>query len=92
MLVASFENSKVHATIRALLHKVGMVREVVLLAMFKDKDSIVFQYVVFKHHRWYLGQFWKGIRRVGEDEVEFLLASLDESKNVATDEDVLICV
>ena len=68
-----------------MLHKVGVPREVVVFAVFKDEDALVRQQLLFKDEVGNLGQFLQGIGRVGKDQVVLLLARLDEAEHIATD-------
>ena len=68
-----------------MLHEMGIVGEVVVLAMLKHKDAIGLQQSLLEDEIRNLGQLFQGIRRIGKDEVELLFARLDEAKGIAPD-------
>ena len=68
-----------------MLHKMGIGREVVLLAMLEDEDAIVFQEPLFKDETGNRGKFFQGVRGISKDEIKLLLTGFDESEHVTTD-------
>ena len=56
-----------YATVDALFHKVGMGREIVLLAMLQDEESPFTQHVLFKNQVGQCRQLGQFVRRVGKD-------------------------
>ena len=67
-----------------------MVGEVVVLAVFEDEDASLVEQVAFEDEPGDLGQFLECIRRIGKDEVELLMAALQEPEHIATDEQVAL--
>lgn len=67
-----------------MLHEVRMVCELVILAVFENKYSVLLQQLVFKDEVRYLRQFLQSIGRVGKDKVERLPATLDEAEGIST--------
>ena len=74
----------------AVLHEVRVILEVVVLAMFEDEDAILLQQSVLEDERRNLFQVRQGIGRVGKDEVELFVATLDEAEHIAADGDALV--
>ena len=69
-----------------------MVGEVVVLAMFEDKDAAFVEQVAVEYELWNLGQLFECIGWVGKDEVELLMAALHESEYIATNQNVALFV
>jgi len=67
-----------------------MVGEVVVLAMLEHEDTILVQQVAIQNEVWNLREILQCVRRVGKDEVELLLAALQEAEHVATNQDVFV--
>ena len=67
-----------------------MLGEVVVLAMLEYEDSILVEHVTVEHQVRNLRQFFQCVRRVGEDEVVFLVVALQKAEHVASDQDVLV--
>lgn len=63
-----------------------MIGEVVLLAVFEDKDAIFGEQFVLEDQVWDCRQVWQSVGWVGKDEVELLLARLYEAEHIAFDE------
>ena len=80
-----------------MLHKMGIGREVVLLAMLEDEDAIVFQEPLLKDEtgnrgKGNRGKFFQGVRGISKDEIKLLLTGFDESEHVTTDRQDLRCI
>ena len=69
-----------------------MVGEVVVLAMFEDEDASIVEQVAFEDELGYLGQLFECIGWVGKDEVELLMAALQKSEYIATNQNVALFV
>ena len=67
-----------------MLHKVRVAGEVVVFAMFEDEDTLGLEQTFLEDETWNPGQLLQGIGRIGKDEVELLLARLDETEGIAT--------
>ena len=67
-----------------MFHEVWIIREIMVLTMFKHKDAVILQQVVLKDEAGDGGQFLQGVGGIGKDEVKLLLARLDESERIAT--------
>ena len=65
---------EIHAAILAMLHEVGMLREIVVLAVLEDEDALRLQQAMLEDEIGNSGQLLQGIGRVGKDEVELLVA------------------
>ena len=63
----------------------GVLGEIVVLAMFENKDAVGFEQSALEDEIGQRGEFLEGIGRVGKDEVELLFAGLDETEDVAAD-------
>ena len=63
----------------------GVLGEIVVLAMFENKDAVGFEQSALDDEVGQRGEFLEGVRRVGKDEVELLFAGLDEAEDVAAD-------
>ena len=70
-----------------MLHEVGVLGEVVLLAVLEDEDTVVLQERQSLVR--YLGKGGEGVWRVGKDEVELLAARLEEAEDVAAHQGVV---
>ena len=63
----------------------GVQGEIVVLAMFEDKDAVGLEQFALNDE---VGQglnFLQGVGRIGKDEVELLMAGLDEAEHIAAD-------
>lgn len=61
--------------------------------MFKDKDAIFLQQLLFKNQVRNLWQLLQGVRRICKDEVKLLVATLDETEHIASNAlNTLSCV
>jgi hypothetical protein len=58
----------------AVVKEVGMLGEIMLLAMLEDKDSFRLEERLLEDEVGNLGQLLQGIGRVGKNEVELLAA------------------
>ena len=67
-----------------MFHEVRIIGEVLVLAVLKYKDAAFLQQPFLKDEAGDGGQFLECIGRIGKDEVEALLARLDEAEGVAT--------
>ena len=66
-----------------MLHEMWIVREVIILAVLKDKDPVVLQQSFLKDEAGDRWQFFQGIGRIGEDKVKLLFAGFDVAEHVA---------
>ena len=57
-----------------MVHKAGMVGEVIVLAMLKDENAFGSEDVLLEYNVGYLRQFLESVWRVGKDEVKLLPA------------------
>lgn len=57
-----------------MLHKAGMLGEVIVLAMLKDENAFGSEDVLLEYNVGYLRQFLESVGRVGKDEVKLLPA------------------
>ena len=65
---------EIHAAILTMLHKVGMLREIIVLAVLEDEDAVCFQQVLLEDKTGNGRQLLQGIGRIGKDEIELLMA------------------
>ena len=84
------EYGEVHTSVGSVFHKVWMLFEVVVFAVFKDKKSVRFQQLILEDEVRYLCQLFQSIRRVGKDEVELLSSAVDVAQGVAADRDTFV--
>ena len=73
---------EVHAAILAMLHEMGMLREIVVLAVLEDEDALRLQQAMPEDEVGNGGQLLQGIGRVGKDEVELLVAGLNVTEDI----------
>ena len=73
---------EIHAAILAMLHEVGMLREIVVLAVLEDEDALRLQQAMPEDEIGNGGQLLQGIGRVGKDEVELLVAGLNVTEDI----------
>ncbi len=66
-----------------MLNETGMGGEVVRLSVFKHENTIRFQQLPFKYQIGNLWKLLKGIRWVSKDKVKLLVATSDETEDVA---------
>ena len=65
-----------------MLNKVGMLREIVVLAVLEDEDALRLQQAMLEDEVGNGGQLLQGIGRVGKDEVELLVAGLNVAEDI----------
>lgn len=70
-----------------MLNEVGMLREIVVLAVLKDKDALLLQQILLKNEIGDARQILQGIRGIGKDEVELLMTTLQKAKYIAANRD-----
>ena len=75
-----------------MLDEAGMLREVMVLAVFEDQDAVGLQQLTFKDEVGNLGKLLQRIRRVGKDEVILLAAGLDEAEDICTQRKTVVRV
>ena len=85
------EDGEVDASVGSVLDETGRLAEVVLLAMLEDEDAVGLQQAALQHEVGNPGQRFQRVGRVGEDEVELLVAALDEPEALA-DETGMVAV
>ena len=68
----------------------GVRREVVVLSMLENEESIGRKKVLREDEIRDGWQLWKGIRRISKDEIELLMTALYESEDVALDQYMFI--
>ena len=61
-----------------------MCREVVVFAVLKDEDAALFQQCFLEDEVRDCGQLLQRIGRVGKDEVELLMTTLDEAEYITS--------
>ena len=81
----SFKQREINAAIASVLHKMGVRREVVVLAMLENEESIGRKEVLREDEIGNGWQFGEGIRRISKDEIELLMTALYKSEDVALD-------
>ena len=62
----------------------------VVFAVFQDEDAFGNQQIVLEDEVGQGGELLKCVGRVGKDKIELLVTGFQESKNVATDEQVVV--
>ena len=85
-----FKQREIDAAIASVLHKMGVRREVVVLAMLEDEEPIRRKEVLREDEIGNGWQFGEGIRRISKDEIELLMTALYESEDVALDQYMFI--
>ena len=84
------EYAEVDAAVSAVFDKSGHVFKRIVLAMLENEHAARFQQTAFKDEPGQRRQFGQGVRRVGEDEVELLVAALQEAEHVAAQGHTLV--
>ena len=79
------DEGEVDAAVVALFHKVGMLREGVLISVLQDEITLRVEKIQGENEVRDGLKAFKGVRRVCEDNVEFLPADGEEIKDVVTD-------
>lgn len=79
------EEGEIDAAVLAVLQEVGVLGEIVVLAVFEDEEAVRLEQAAIDDEVGQCGELLQGIRRVGKDEVELLVAGLDEAEDVAAD-------
>ena len=77
--------TEIHTPIASVPHETGMLREVILLSMLEDEDTVRFQDTFFKDDAGYRRQLFHGIGRIGKDKVKLLFARLDIPEDISAD-------
>ena len=85
-----FKQREINAAIASVLQKMGVRREVVMLSMLENEESIGRKKVLREDEIRDGWQLWEGIRRVSKDEIELLMTALYESEDVALDQYMLL--
>ena len=76
-----------------MLHEMQMLGEIIVFAVFKDKNAIFLQQLLFKNQVRNLWQLLQGVRRISKDEVKLLVATLDETEHITSNAlNTLSCV
>lgn len=70
-----------------MLYEMRVIGEIMVFAVFKDKDAILLQQILLKDNIWDSRQILQGIRRIGKDKVELLMATLQKTEHIATNGD-----
>ena len=65
-----------------MFHEVRIIAEILVLAVLKYEDSPLLQQSLLEDEAGDGGQFLEGVRGIGEDEVETVLARLDETEDI----------
>ena len=76
---------EVHAAVGPMVYDAWMIREILCLSVFQDKESVLTQQLVREDDVGQLLQLWQRIGRVGKDEVELLMAFAQETENISPD-------
>ena len=84
------EDAEVDASVSAVLDKSGHVFKRIVLAVLENEYAAGLQQTAFEDEPGQRRQFGQGIRRVGEDEVELLVAALQEAEHVAAQGHTLV--
>ena len=79
------EEREVDAAVAAVLQEARMGGEVVLLAVLEHEDAALLQQVAIQDEVGDVGELGQRVGRVGKDEVELLVARLQEAEHVAAD-------
>ena len=79
------EEREIDAAVLAVLQKMGVLGEIVVLAVFEDKDAIGFEQSAIEDEVGQRGEFLEGVGRIGKNEVELLMAGLDESEDISAE-------
>ena len=78
------EETEVHATVYAFLHEAGVLGKAVVLAMLEDEHAALGKHSLVQDEVGQLGQTGECIGRIGEDEVEGVVALLDVAEYIGT--------
>ena len=68
------EEREIDAAVLAVLEEVGMLGEIVVLAVFEDEEPVGLEQTALDDEVGQCGEFLEGVGRVGKDEVELLFA------------------
>lgn len=79
------EEGEIHTAIRAMFEEMGMLREVVRLAMFQHEEAIRLEEVACKDDVGQFSQIGQGVWRIGKDEVELLIATSHIAEDIGAD-------
>ena len=79
------EEGEIDAAVLAVLQEVGVLGEIVVLAVFEDEDAFGLKQTALDDEVGQRGEFLEGVGRVGKDEVELLFTGLDEAEDIAAD-------
>lgn len=77
------EEREIDAAVLAVLQKVGMLGEIVVLAVFEDKEAVGLQQATLDDEVGQGAEFLQGIGRIGKNKVELLVAGLDKAEDIS---------
>ena len=81
---AWLEETEVHATVYAFLHEAGVFGKAVVLAMLEDEHAALGKHSLAQDEVGQFGQTGEGIGRIGEDEVEGVVALFNVAEHIGT--------
>ena len=79
-----FEEAEINASVCYVSYETQVLREVIVLAMFKDEETVLAQHLSFENHVGDFSQLLQCIWRVSKDDVVFCTASAYEAENIVS--------
>ena len=67
-----------------------MLREIIVFAMLKDEDASFVEIVAIQNEVWNLRQLLQGVWRISKDKVKLLLAGLQKTEYITTNQNILV--
>lgn len=67
-----------------------MLGEIVIFAMLKDEDPSFVEIVAIQNEVWNLRQLLQGVWRIGKDKVKLLLAGLQKTEYITTNQNIFV--
>ena len=73
-----------------MLQESWMVGEIVVLAMLENEDALFVEKIAIEYEVWNLGKLLQCVWRIGKDEIELLLAGLQKTEYITTNQNILV--
>ena len=73
-----------------MLQKSWMLGEIIVFAMLKDEDASFVEIVAIQNEVWNLRQLLQGVWRIGKDKVKLLLAGLQKTEYITTNQNIFV--
>ena len=82
------KDAEIHAAITAMLNKMGVSREIIVLAVFENQHTRGLQQIVLENEIGHCRQFREIVWRIGKDEIELGATCFQETENITSDKDM----